>query len=151
MTTCQHHQCEAEALAAAEDICAQRGTRFTAPRRRVFEIIWQSHKALTAADIMQKLGNNQPPITYRALDFLKELNLVHHISSLNAYVGCLHAKADDHVGQMLICERCKDVQELVPEQALKSLQHEAMQVNFHPIHTQIEMLGLCKNCHEVAR
>lgn len=147
MEMCQHHKCQKSAMQSAEKVCTQMGARFTEHRRKVFEIVWQNHKALTAADIMETLGNNQPPITYRALDFLKEAGLVHHIASLNAYIGCAHTHTGEHIGQMLICTKCRNVTELTPDQALQELANEAEAVGFHHIQTNIEMLGTCKNCY----
>lgn len=150
MATCQHHQCQQTAMRAAEKICADLGARFTQHRRRIFEIVWQSHKALSAADIMQQMENKQPPITYRGLSFLTEHGLVHHIASLNAYVGCLHPEHENHIGQMLICTACRTVTELMPHSLMQKLEEEAHKVEFHPTHTHIEMLGLCQNCHKGA-
>jgi len=147
MMTCQQHQhCQKEALQSAEHICAGLGAKFDGHRRRIFDIIWESHRALTAAEIMEKLGNKQPPITYRALEFLKQAGLIHHITSLNAYVGCMHPKKSDHVGQLLICTSCHDVTELMPEGAIKMLQKEALATGFIPTQTHIEMLGVCEKC-----
>lgn len=147
MATCQHHQCQKSALRAAEDVCTQLGARFTHHRRNVFNIVWQSHKAVTAADIMAALGSNQPPITYRALDFLKDVGLIHHIASLNAYVGCLHPHKANHTSQMLICTQCRTVQELSPTSTLSSqLNQQAADVGFQPQQTHLEMLGVCQKC-----
>lgn len=143
----QHHKCQKSALQSAEQICAEMGARFTNHRRNVFEIIWQNHKALTAADIMEELGNKQPPITYRALEFLKEAGLIHYIASLNAYVGCMHPESHGHIGQMLICTKCRYVKELTPENAFEELIGEAEAAGFHPSQTSIEMLGVCKSCY----
>lgn len=148
MASCQHHKCQKDALKSAEHICNQIGARFTEHRRCVFDIIWQSHKALTAADIMREMQNKQPPITYRALDFSKEAGLIHYIASLNAYVGCLHPKEDQHVAEMLICTQCRTVTELVPGRALQDLRDEASAINFHPAQMHIEVLGVCKECYQ---
>lgn len=146
MGTCHHHHCQKDALKMAEHICADMGAKFEGHRKRIFQIIWENHKALTAAEIMDILGNKQPPITYRALDFLKEAGLIHHITSLNAYVGCHHPENSDHIGQMLICTSCRDVAELTPEGAIKTLQKEALAAGFIPSQTHVEMLGLCEKC-----
>jgi len=143
---CNHNLCKSSALLAAEKICEQLGARFTQHRRRVFEIVWQSHKAMSAADIMIEMDNKQPPITYRALDFLKSAGLIHHITSLNAYIGCMHAKNPDHVGQLLICTKCNNVAELEPKEAVKELIEQAKQQGFSTQITHIEMLGTCNEC-----
>lgn len=141
-----HNICIDKALELAEQICAQSGARFTDQRRRVFEIIWQSPIALTAAEIMEKMDNKQPPITYRALEFLKTQKLVHHITSLNAYVGCSHSEAEDHLAQMLVCTECKKVTEVPASKAMKALHEEAQKQNFRTEQTHIETLGICDEC-----
>jgi len=144
---CNHSQCKKSALKEAEKVCEQLGARFTDQRRNVFEILWQNHKAMTAADIMQEMDNKQPPITYRALDFLKKSGLIHHVTSLNAYVGCIHAKDPNHVGQLLICTNCHEIAEIEPENAVSELINEAKSQGFTPSLTHIEMLGLCQDCN----
>lgn len=147
MKTCANHRhCIETAKQTAVDVCAKMGARFTPQRENVFDIIWQSHKALTAAEIMAQMDNKKPPITYRALDFLKNAGLIHHITSLNAYVGCMHAHAGDHIGQMLICTNCQKVTELEPEKPIEGLLKQANQTGFKATQTHIEMLGLCADC-----
>lgn len=50
--------------------------RLTALRRRVLELVWQSHKPLGAYDILAVLseqdGRRAAPTVYRALDFLRK-------------------------------------------------------------------------------
>ena len=44
------------ALAEADALCARQGLRLTALRRRVLELVWQSHKPLGAYDILAVLS-----------------------------------------------------------------------------------------------
>ena len=89
-----HSQCVDSALADADALCARQGVRLTALRRRVLELVWQSHKPLGAYDILGTLSEEDgrraaPPTVYRALDFLMENGLIHRIASLNAFIGCV--------------------------------------------------------------
>ena len=145
MTTFQQHRCQHQALQVAEQRCAEAKVRFTPQRKKVFSIIWQSHKALTASEIIAQMENKQPPITYRALQFLQQMGLVHHINSLNAYVGCPHA-LHSHTGHMLVCTKCHVVQELDPPTTLQTLTVAAKRHGFQPQQTTIETLGLCPQC-----
>ena len=148
MTCCHNHTaCKTTALTKAETFCTENGLRLTETRRDVLAIIWQSHTALTAHDIMQKLGNSQPPITYRALQFLQENGLIHHIASLNAYIGCPHI-GEAHTGQLIICKRCRTVTEIdIP---LPTLMQAATRNGFAAEETHIEILGLCQACQSQA-
>ena len=145
----QHTTCIQDALSFAEDYCVKKGLRFTDLRRKVFQLLWNSHKALTASDIMNVLGKDQPPLTYRALDFLKEQKLVHYIASLNAYVGCTHPD-HPHISQMFICEECHDVTELPGDATAHTLKISAQQAGFAIHQTFVEVLGLCNACRTAA-
>ena len=90
-----HSHCVTHALGEAESLCTKSGVRLTDLRRRVLELVWQSHKPLGAYDILAVLSEQDgrraaPPTVYRALDFLLENGLVHRIASLNAFIGCNH-------------------------------------------------------------
>ena len=145
----QHSHCQKSALQHAEEVCAQRGARFTDMRRKVFQILWETRQALTAKEVMEKLGNDQPPVTYRALDFLKDVGLIHHVTSLNAYVGCV-CSDETHDGQFLICKECRQVQELVSPTVDEALHKQAAELGFQTDHVQVEILGLCAACDGAA-
>ena len=105
-----------EGIANLDAICAtpgldakgQRAQRLTPIRRRVLEVLLESHKPLGAYEIIERSaasGAARPaPITvYRALDFLLEQGLVHKLARLSAFVGCVaepqehdHDHAHDH-------------------------------------------------------
>ncbi|MDM7256178.1 MAG: transcriptional repressor, partial [Paracoccus sp. (in: a-proteobacteria)] len=80
-------------MAVAERLEGQ-GLRLTAVRRRVLEILLENHKAMGAYEILDRLAaegfGKQPPVAYRALDFLVEHGLVHRVQRLNAFAACLH-------------------------------------------------------------
>ncbi|MGS0465967.1 Fur family transcriptional regulator [Cobetia marina] len=99
----------------AERQCLKRGARFTPIRRRVLELIANSHGALKAYDLLDQLakehGAARPPTIYRALDFLIEQGLVHRIESLNAFLAC-HCPEHQHGFQLLICRGCGRVEEM---------------------------------------
>ena len=82
-----HDTCVSEALAAAEARCAAEGLRFTPVRRKVLDILLQEHRALGAYDILDMLREeglgSQPPVAYRALDFLVTHGFAHKIERLN--------------------------------------------------------------------
>lgn len=142
-----HAHCIHSALSEAEAYCTTHNLRFTDIRRRIFSIIWQSHKALTAHEIMTLLGNSQPPITYRALEFLHSNGLVHHVTSLNAYVGCQHVGqhiGSQHTGQLLICTDCHLVTEI--DQQIPQLTAAANNAGFTVTQMQVEVLGQCRDC-----
>ena len=56
--------------------CHKQKLQLTPARRKVLELLLQEHRALGAYDILDLLReagfNSQPPVAYRALDFLVE-------------------------------------------------------------------------------
>jgi Fur family zinc uptake transcriptional regulator len=136
-------------MATAEDLCRQRGLRFTALRRRVLALVWDSHKPVGAYDILDQLGaagrRAAPPTVYRALDFLIEAGLVHRLDSLNAFIGCPDP-ARSHSGQFLICRHCRTVLELNDLDIDKLVEDKAKQLGFSAVHQMLEIQGLCSEC-----
>jgi Fur family zinc uptake transcriptional regulator len=144
-----HDHCVAEAIATAVQICRERGLRFTEQRRRVLELVWNSHKPVGAYDILNRLnragGKVAPPTVYRALDFLIEADLVHRLDSLNAFVGCPDPSTP-HTGQFLICRECRSVAELDDIEIDKMVRQSASNLGFTAIHQTLEIEGICRNC-----
>jgi Fur family zinc uptake transcriptional regulator len=138
------------ALSEADELCAQKGLRLTALRRRVLELVWQSHKPLGAYDILAVLSEEDgrraaPPTVYRALDFLLENGLVHRIASLNAFTGCNHP-THVHQGQFLICRECHAAIELQSPTISEAVTTAAAEVGFAVEGQTVEIIGVCSGC-----
>jgi Fur family zinc uptake transcriptional regulator len=144
-----HDRCVADALASAEAICLRQGLRLTALRRRVLELVWNSHRPVGAYDILGALGTDgrpaAPPTVYRALDFLIEHGLIHRIASLNAFVGCAHPE-DAHAGQFLICMGCREVSEFDDPAIASDVSRRAAARGFSVSAQNLEVTGLCARC-----
>jgi len=144
-----HGRCISDALAEAERLCRDRGRRLTVLRRRVLELVWESHQPVKAYDLLERLradtGAAAPPTVYRALDFLLAERLIHRLASLNAYVGCAQP-AHQHAGQFLICGGCYAVAELNDATVSELLTERASQIGFVLTDQTIELEGLCPRC-----
>lgn len=149
-----HRACIADAIGSAERVCNENGLRFTQLRRRVLEIVWNRHAPIGAYEILDELRTEHrsaaPPTVYRALDFLLANGLVHKIESLNAFVGCGHPDGT-HVGQFLICGKCRQVGELDDPDIAALIARKAAGVGFDVSRQTIEVLGLCRDCGSAAR
>lgn len=149
-----HHQCVADALAAAEQVCERAGARLTVLRKRVLELVWQSHQPMGAYDLLETLAREDdrrpaPPTVYRALDFLQEHGLVHRIASLNAFIGCANPE-HTHQGHFLICRNCRVAFELDQALIQPAIARVAKQMNFVVEAETVEIAGLCSRCQEAA-
>lgn len=145
-----HDKCIADALLAAEDICAARKTRFTPLRKLVLELVWGSHKPVTAYALLDMLSNTgkkrvAPPTVYRALDFLMEEGFVHRLESLNAFVGCPDP-AKKHQGHFLICRDCGTVTEVGDRNLISHISKAAAAQGYSCENSMLEIVGLCANC-----
>jgi Fur family transcriptional regulator, zinc uptake regulator len=149
--THDHAHCTSGALARADAICTAAGVRLTPVRRRVLEILLEDHRALGAYDVLNRLAaegfGNQPPVAYRALDFLVEQGFAHRIQRLNAFTACAHP-GEDHAPAFLICRGCSGVAEAPASAVRAALGDAAAELGFVVERATIEAIGLCPNCRE---
>ena len=146
-----HGDCIASGVAAAEHRCKSQGLRLTDVRRRVLEILLERHQAMGAYDILEVLREeglgSQPPVVYRALDFLVANGLAHKIERLNAFVACGHPEGDC-APAFLICRSCEKVAEAQATPADGALGACAAEVGFVIERAVVEAVGLCPSCQD---
>lgn len=144
-----HSHCISTSLKDVESVCAQKSLRLTPVRRRVLEILLESHKALGAYDILARLSEeglgSQPPIAYRALDFLVSNGFAHKLQRLNAFVAC--GDPDCNANPVfLICSKCNRVAEADFGEGRDILANAAHESGFEVERTVIEAEGTCPRC-----
>jgi len=146
-----HSGCIAQAMDTADKLCSERGLRFTRLRRRVLELVWNSHRPVGAYEVLDSLASDgkkaAPPTVYRALDFLIDAGLVHRLDSLNAYVGCPDPD-EAHTGQFLICRKCRSVAELDDAEINSLIADKAAAQGFTAVYQMLEIQGLCPECRD---
>lgn len=149
-----HDACVDAALAQAEQVCSERGLRLTPLRRRVFELVWQSHQPVTAYALLEQLVRDghraQAPTVYRSLEFLLECGLVHRVESLNAFVGCNQPRRGHDVG-IFICRACGDVAEISDTAISSGIERGAGRIGFTVESRVVEVSGTCRACGEAGR
>lgn len=148
-----HQHCVNKMVSDAIVICQQRGVRLTVLRQTVLTLILNSDKPLGAYQLLHALEQQSgktiaPPTIYRTLDFLIQQGLIHKISSLNAFIGCLYP-THPHVGHFLICESCGTTTEIELPSLTNNLMYCAQQLNFQINKQQtIELSGRCLQCQQ---
>jgi Fur family zinc uptake transcriptional regulator len=144
-----HAGCVQKAVENARRICRDRGLRLTSQRKRVLELVWNSHKPVGAYDILDGLNQDgqkaAPPTVYRALEFLIDADLVHRLDSLNAFVGCPDPEVP-HSGQFLICGSCRSVTELDNQDISALIESTAAAQGFIATRQTLEIQGTCQSC-----
>lgn len=144
-----HARCAGDVLALAEAQVAEGGQRMTPVRRRTLQILLEAHRALGAYDVLERLAaegyGNQPPVAYRALEFLEEHGLAHRIRRLNAFTACMHP-GEVHAPAFLICRICHVVAEAPGPEIGQALTAAASALGFTVERATVEALGLCPGC-----
>lgn len=148
-----HDACISGGVTAAAEHCRREGLQLTPVRRRVLEILLQQHCALGAYEILDMLREeglgSQPPVAYRALDFLVKHGFAHKIEKLNAFTACTRP-GEDHSPAFLICRGCKLVAEATANPDKGRLADTAQAAGFAIEKIVVEAEGLCANCRDGA-
>jgi Fur family zinc uptake transcriptional regulator len=148
-----HAACVGDALAEADRRCAAEGLRLTPVRRKVLELLLKEHRALGAYAILDQLRaagfGSQPPVAYRALDFLTQHGFAHKIERLNAFVACAHP-SESHAPAFMICRLCDAVAEAQSTPAKGALGDAARAAGFQIEKTVVEAEGVCPACRDKA-
>lgn len=148
-----HKHCIEKSISEVELMCENAQLILTPVRKRVLEILLKEHQALGAykiLDILREDGfSSQPPIAYRALDFLVSNGFAHKIERLNAFIACAHV-GEKHSPAFLICRLCASVAETLPIISKGILNQTALTADFVIEEAVLEAEGICPNCKEVA-
>ncbi|MCV6823423.1 MULTISPECIES: transcriptional repressor [Halocynthiibacter] len=148
--THDHKTCIRKGVAEVDALCKDRKLQFTPVRKRVLEILLTEHRAVGAYEILDTLRKedmgSQPPVAYRALDFLVSNGFAHKIERLNAFAACMHP-GENHSPAFLICRTCDSVAETQCEPILIDA---AAETGFIVERTVVEALGTCPKCNNEA-
>lgn len=145
-----HSKCIESGIKQAEEICLKLNVKFTKLRKKVLELIWESHKPIKAYEILERLKQDekigQPITVYRILDFFLEIKMIHKIESQNAFLACSHPGAA-HNCYFLICKKCNNITEACKDDLTSKLQSIASNNSFIIHDFTIEIQGICSNCN----
>jgi Fur family zinc uptake transcriptional regulator len=156
-----HGQCRETMLDELSRAAKTRGLRLTPARVRVLELLSEAHRAMGAYELLDRLRaeglGSQPPVVYRALDFLIEAGFVHKIERLNAYVACCQPGeglgAEPGMGHgacFLICSRCRKVAEVEDGALDIAIAQAAAGRGFAMRRIVLEIEGTCPACRAKA-
>lgn len=153
-----HAHCAEDARASVEAACAARGLRLTPARSFVLDELLASHRAMTAYELLDALAAagmpSQPPVVYRALEFLVSNGFAHRIERLGAFAACTcgpQASGTAHRAAFLICRDCRHVAETAMARPPRSLAEMAGAAGFAIERVVIEAEGLCARCRDAAQ
>lgn len=148
-----HSGCAQSALKHVQDVAAQKGLRLTPVRRRALEILLARHQAVGAYEVLEELAKSgfgsQPPVAYRALEFLVSHGFAHKIRRLNAYTACVHP-GDAHRPVFFICDACETVAEASASDVTQSVKLAGESLGFSVDRMNVEVTGRCPACANAA-
>lgn len=148
-TSHDHQTCCGKVLDKADQLSKSGGMRLTPVRRRTLEILLEEHRAFGAYEVLERLANEgfgkQPPVAYRALEFLVENGFAHRIRRLNAFAACQHP-GEKHSPAFFICSDCGAVAEAREQAVENALEQAADGIGFAINRMSIEIAGTCPTC-----
>ena len=152
---CRRRHEPSERVGLATSLCAERGVRLTALRRRILELLWESQQPLGAYDLIEGLKQDVgrpvgPPTVYRTLEFLMAQGLVSKIQSRNAYVPCAHPERR-HNCVFFMCLRCGASSEVENAEIEQLLDEDAARLGYHIARLVVEVEGMCRPCADADR
>ena len=132
-----------------KEYCKAKNLKLTPVRQKVFQLLVKEKSGLGAyriLDLLRDAGfNSQPPVAYRALDFLVEHGFVHKIESQNSFVACSDP-GEHHSPIFMICKKCDSVSEATVSVPASDLSEALMATGFKVEQTIIEAEGVCSTC-----
>lgn len=124
--------------------------KLTRNQSLVLETLVKANVPMSAYSILDQLradGFKAPLQVYRALEHLINLEKVHRLESLNAFVACCHPHVNTHeTTAFTICEDCGQVSELSSKKLDSQIATVTDDCGFAANKTTIELRGLCRQC-----
>jgi Fur family transcriptional regulator, zinc uptake regulator len=124
------------------------GVQLTIIRYQVFTILEKSIKPMGAYEILDHLktvkANAEAMTVYRAIKFLIDKSLIHHIKSINKYSTCCHPESQQCI--LFVCNHCGKKQEIHNNSISSKLVELAKKNSFIPENTSIDIQGSCHEC-----
>ena len=128
----------------------------TPKRKEVLSVLTEADRPLSAYEIVDLYNQTaHKPIhamsVYRILDFLKSVDLITHLHSVNKFLAQGQVEAEERNGNSVClyvtCQQCCGVQKLVLERSeAATIQNHIHRLGYHLSSHSIEIPGLCENC-----
>ncbi len=138
-----------------EDCLKERSLRITSARQRVYKVLSDSQKSLSAKDVFEEIKRTSSIKTdqvsvYRNLTLFAEIGLAHRLQN-GKYSACSHEHDDHkHIHVIVNCSRCGSTIEVQSHDKnlcgavnkMKDLVEDFSQF------TGLTLQGICKDCQE---
>ncbi|NRQ44475.1 transcriptional repressor [Rheinheimera sp. YQF-2] len=121
----------------------------TKNRRQVMALLQQKNTAMSAYEVIGALQQDydttlHPMAAYRALDFLRQMQCVLHLRTINKFLYVENSQPK--FWQVLICDKCQQIEKhALPYDTAHLLLHQQHSA-FQARDNHIELHGLCHSC-----
>ena len=123
--------------------------KLTNARKMVLEVLFHEKEHLTSAEIIDKVGENNPKIgrasIFRALELFTELGIIHP-SNYEGQVPRYVVMEENGHHAHLVCSQCKTVVDLGSCRLEGILDEFAEENHFEISGHLLELYGLCEEC-----
>lgn len=128
------------------------GLRQTQQRRLVWEAVGRLGGHCTADEIATEVQRERPGFArstaYRALDALTSSGALH---AVRLGQGPVHYEVAGEAHHHAICEACQGILHIEDELVTALEDHLEGRHHFHPVRTEVVVVGLCERCAQGRR
>lgn len=128
---------------------SSRAAGLSAKEQAILGVLRAARQPMTAYAILDRVrdaGISAPPTVYRALNKMIGLGLVHRLDSINAFVTCTSAHAEQEPVLFAICDDCGSASEINDKSLAGLLDRQTAAQGFNVSHATLELHGRCGNC-----
>ncbi|NVK56779.1 MAG: transcriptional repressor [Alteromonadaceae bacterium] len=125
----------------------------TPKRRRIYQLLCDADKPLSAYELLSIYNDCvnksiHAMSVYRILGYLKSVNLIVHLHSVNKYIAATDAfTTQTHVLMYLTCQHCCDVQRIhLANPSAMGIEYQIAQLGYQLFNHSIEVPVLCNHC-----
>ena len=137
----------------AQLYCEKHQYRWTEPRERVLRVLANFSSPLGAYEIVSELSSEdrkvKAPSVYRALEFWLEQGFIHKVDSENKFMLCSNHDCDGSFF-IFVCQACSRIVETCSKSISKTVFEHGKQMHFNINSINMEVRGVCVDCHNAA-
>lgn len=133
----------------AASLLHESGFRITEVRIRIVEILWNSARPLTAAEIVSRIAKSRASINkttvYRELDAFIAKDLIKAVSFADGKLR--YERLGSHHHHHLFCTHCQKVIDVFPDEQTESKVLALARAKHFRVHSHsLEFFGICQSC-----
>lgn len=134
-------------------VLKENGFRVTEPRRLILETLKRAVRPLSQLELKELIEKETQSTfdltsSYRILETLENLGLVHRIYPNGTFIACHHEEDCEHLHLLLVCTHCGSIEEkAMPAAMLKYFSQQLKEISqFRMGGDAFQIKGKCQKC-----